>query len=219
VQGRHSSESRLRLLPGDWSYLGGQEALLSGELERIDPGTIFVLHWSWKIPQELVNRREFVCFHMTDLPYGRGGSPLQNLILRGHDETMLTAFRMTAELDAGPVYLKWPMSLRGTAAEILERSSLLAADMIEELTARPRTPREQTGEPVVFARRTPEQSTLPETGSPRQLYDFIRMLDGEGYPPACIDHGKFRLSFTNASLTDNVLHADVAVRPLEEPEP
>ncbi len=29
---------------------------------------------------------ECVCFHMTDVPYGRGGSPLQNLIIREPQE-------------------------------------------------------------------------------------------------------------------------------------
>ena len=43
---------------------------------------------------------------MTDLPYGRGGSPLQNLIINGHKETMMSALRCVQELDAGPIYLK-----------------------------------------------------------------------------------------------------------------
>jgi len=37
---------------------------------------------------------------MTDVPYGRGGSPLQNLIVRGHTETKLTALRCVRDLDA-----------------------------------------------------------------------------------------------------------------------
>ncbi len=55
---------------------------------------------------------------MTDLPYGRGGSPLQNLIQRGHTSTMLTALRCGAGLDTGDVYLKQPLSLHGSAEEI-----------------------------------------------------------------------------------------------------
>ncbi len=43
--------------------------------------------------------RGFEKVHMTDVPYGRGGSPLQNLIARGHTSTKLTAMRMTAEVD------------------------------------------------------------------------------------------------------------------------
>jgi hypothetical protein len=55
---------------------------------------------------------------MTDVPFGRGGSPLQNLIVRGRRETKLTALRMSREFDAGPVYMKEPLSLEGGAEEI-----------------------------------------------------------------------------------------------------
>ena len=48
---------------------------------------------------------------MTDVPFGRGGSPLQNLISRGIYETKISAFRCVAEMDAGPVYPKRPFSL------------------------------------------------------------------------------------------------------------
>ena len=48
---------------------------------------------------------------MTDVPYGRGGSPLQHLILAGHRETKVSALRMVEAFDAGPVYLKAPMDL------------------------------------------------------------------------------------------------------------
>ena len=41
---------------------------------------------------KIVKNYTCICFHMTDLPYGRGGSPLQNLILDGKN-TMITAFR------------------------------------------------------------------------------------------------------------------------------
>jgi methionyl-tRNA formyltransferase len=56
---------------------------------------------------------------MTDIPYGRGGSPLQNLIARRRKKkTKLSALRMVEELDAGPVYTKTNISLMGRAEEI-----------------------------------------------------------------------------------------------------
>ena len=35
---------------------------------------------------------------MTDLPYGRGGSPLQNLIIRGFESTKISAIEFKMEL-------------------------------------------------------------------------------------------------------------------------
>lgn len=85
-----------------------KEDLTPERLREIAPRTIFFPHWSYLIPPAIHEGWECIIFHMTDLPYGRGGSPLQNLIQRGHRETMLTALRCVAELDAGPIYLKRP---------------------------------------------------------------------------------------------------------------
>ena len=52
---------------------------------------------------------------MTDLPFGRGGSPLENLILRGHTSTVISAIKCAPELDSGDIYLQKPLSLYGSA--------------------------------------------------------------------------------------------------------
>ena len=94
-------------------------------IERIDlisPIKIFIPHWSYIIPPSIFEEYECIVFHMTDLPYGRGGSPLQNLIVRGLTSTKLSALRVEAGLDTGPVYLKTDLSLLGTAEEIIYQS-------------------------------------------------------------------------------------------------
>ena len=58
----------------------------------------FFVHWSRRVPDHWLPRYECACFHMTDVPFGRGGSPLQNLIERGHRETQLSASRMVADV-------------------------------------------------------------------------------------------------------------------------
>ena len=80
---------------------------MSADLVRsLKPRYVFFPHWSWKVPDDILGATECVCFHMTDVPFGRGGSPLQNLIVRGHTETRVSALRMVSEPDAGPVYMK-----------------------------------------------------------------------------------------------------------------
>ena len=105
--------------------------LTPAAVAAIDPQWIFVPHWSHWIPDTIWGPWPTVIFHMTDLPYGRGGSPLQNLIQRGHSSTMLTALRCGAGLDAGDVYLKQPLSLHGSAEEIFLRADGLIEQMIE----------------------------------------------------------------------------------------
>ena len=70
---------------------------------------------------------------MTDLPYGRGGSPLQNLIIRGNKTTKISAIKVTKGIDEGPVYLKKELNLDGTAKEIFVRSAYIIQEMIESI--------------------------------------------------------------------------------------
>ena len=57
--------------------------LTRAALEQAKPRYVFFPHWSHIIPEDIHGAFECVIFHMTDLPFGRGGSPLQNLIARG----------------------------------------------------------------------------------------------------------------------------------------
>ena len=211
---RRVFDSALRGLPGQWKFIGTREELTVEAVRTLKPRYIFFLHWSWRVPEELVRDFECVCFHMTDVPYGRGGSPLQNLIVRGHRETKLTALRMTAAFDAGPVYLKEPLSLEGSAEEILMRASALSAEMIRTIVRRRPKPRTQRGAVTAFKRRNPEESAIPAQPSLPSLHDFIRMLDAEGYPRAFLDHQGFRYEFRRAALYEGRIVADVTITPL-----
>jgi methionyl-tRNA formyltransferase len=190
----------------------------------LDPEWIFVPHWSHWIPEAIWSRWPTVIFHMTDLPYGRGGSPLQNLIKRGHSSTMLTALRCSAELDTGPIYSKEPLSLHGTAEEIFLRANALMEVMINHIVREHIEPRPQQGQPVLFSRRQPEQSNLNgcPPGDLVAWYDQIRMLDAEGYPHAFLEVDGMRLEFRRVSHRTDGLHADVvitAIPPSSEDSP
>ena len=214
---REIYESSIRNFPGRWHFVGTKEQLATESVDALAPRCIFFLHWSWKVAPEIVDRYECIAFHMTDLPYGRGGSPLQNLIVRGLRETRLSAFRMSHEIDAGPVYLKTDLSLEGTAREIYERASDLSARMIGRIVREQPQPVPQAGEVVAFKRRTRKESEIPaDLRSRERIYDFIRMLDCEGYPPAFIERNEFRFEFRNARLDDGRLEAEVTLIPREE---
>ena len=203
--------------PSQWHFIQSQEKLTLENIHSLNPRCIFFLHWAWRVPDELIENYECVCFHMTNVPYGRGGSPLQNLIIRGHQHTKLTALRMTHNFDAGQVYLKEDLCLAGNAEEIYIRATYLSAQMIERIIEEQPEQVPQTGEVVKFHRRKPNESEIPEVASLQALYDFIRMLDAEGYPKAFINHKGFRYEFSRAALYDGRVVADVTITLLEEP--
>ena len=195
--------------------------LTPAAVAAIDPQWIFVPHWSHLIPESIWGPWPIVIFHMTDLPYGRGGSPLQNLIQRGHSSTMLTALRCGAGLDTGDIYLKQPLSLHGSAEEIFLRADGMIEQMIERIVREDPMAKPQEGEPVLFSRRKPAQSNLascPE-GDLSAWYDQIRMLDAEGYPHAFLEIHGMRLELRRVCQRNDGLHADVRIIPIALPSP
>lgn len=194
------------MLSGRWALVA-DPADLEAMVLATAPRYAFFPHWSHIVPRAVLERVECVCFHMTDVPYGRGGSPLQNLISRGHTETVISALRMVPELDAGPVYIKRPFSLEGSAQEIFERASVQIMNMIDMIVREEPVPIAQEGAPTIFTRRKPEESLIPVGSSLKELYDHIRMLDADGYPHAFIDHGDWRVHFTDAHPNGNRLEA------------
>jgi len=180
-------------------------------LNSLNPKHIFFPHWSYIIPPEIYNNFNCIIFHMTDLPYGRGGSPLQNLIVRGHKDTMISAIECVKELDAGPIYLKKPLSLKGSANEIFTRAIGVVEEMIIEILKKEPEPIPQTGEIVNFKRRTPHEGNWRNVKSLDIVFDYIRMLDGESYPPAFVNVGEYKLEFTGASQKIKEVYATVKI--------
>lgn len=201
----------------NWLYVS-DPCELENALSKIKPRYIFFLHWNWIVPEAIWKKYECVCFHMTDVPYGRGGSPLQNLILAGHTQTMLTALRMVKDMDAGPVYAKKHLSLDGPAEEIYLRAGKLSIKIIQWMIEHNPEPTPQEGEVVTFKRRKPEQSGLPTVGGLRNAYDFIRMLDADGYPNAFVEHGDYRINFRNARLEGDRVIAEVEIKIQNKPD-
>ncbi len=198
----------------NFSLITEKEELTFSRLLEIEPDFLFFPHWSWIIPESIYRNYNCVVFHMTDLPFGRGGSPLQNLLIRGIYDTKITALKVEAELDAGDVYFKEPIDIStGNANEIFfEISNLIFNRMIPQFITGNPILQPQEGEPTVFTRRLPKQSEIPKGLSQRQIYDYIRMLDGEGYPAAYTKYQCGKVYYKNATLKDDVVYAEAEFR-------
>lgn len=65
---------------------------------------------------------------------------------------------------------------------------------------------------MVFTRRKPEDSNIGEVSDINQIYDYIRMLDAEGYPHAFLETAGLKYEFTRVSKkADGSLVADVKI--------
>ncbi len=148
---------------------------------------------------------------MTDLPYGRGGTPLQNLIVAGKKETKICALKVQKGIDTGDVYTKRNLDLSGSASAIFIRTLPLIKEMIEEIIETDPTPQPQVGEVVVFKRRTPADSDISGLTELDKIYDHIRMLDADSYPAAYFENEYIRFEFYNAEKVNNEILANVRI--------
>ena len=195
-----------------WTLINKKTDFSYEELRKLEPDKIFIPHWSYIIPAKIFENFECVVFHMTDLPYGRGGSPLQNLIVRGHTHTKISALRVEEGLDTGPIYLKKDLELLGTAQEIFIRTTSIVEKMIGEIIENDLYPIKQEGEILEFKRRKPQDGNMANLQEVPEIYDYIRMLDCDGYPPAYIESEHFRFEFSRASLkSKQEIIADVRI--------
>lgn len=196
----------------DMFYINKKEDLTFELLQQLKPQYVFFPHWSYKISAEIYENFECVIFHETDLPFGRGGSPIQNLIERGIYETKITALKCNAELDAGNIYLKKDFSLKEKPAhELFVEIGNIVSDMIDEIIAKQIKPIPQQGEVTVFKRRTPAQSDISSLTSLEKIFDYIRMLDAPGYPNAYLNHNNILYSFKNVKKENGKLFATVEI--------
>jgi len=211
VWNKHIADDLSRGLNVEFQLISRVEHIVLDKLAEISPNYIFFPHWSYIIPSEIYENFDCIVFHMTDLPFGRGGSPLQNLIERGITHTKISALKVIDELDAGPIYLKRDLCLLGTAEEIFIRASKIISEMIEFIVTNNPKPQMQVGKVVNFTRRKPDQSDISHLDTIEQVFDYIRMLDAEGYPKAFLETDTFRLEFSRASLKVDSIMADVKI--------
>ena len=181
---------------------------------NFSPKIIFFIHWSKIITKKIYNNYLCIQFHSSNLPNGRGGSPIQNQILLGTKKTKLTAFKVSNNLDAGPICLKKNLSLKGSAEDIFKRMELTSIKMINKILKTKKLKfNKQLGRPTFFKRRKNSESRIKfdKSNSVKKLYDFLRMLDAPDYPKAFIELNKFRFTFQNIKMKKKLIYASIKI--------
>ncbi len=165
-----------------------------------NPALLLFYGWSWRVPDEIVNKYLCLCLHPSPLPKYRGGTPIQNQIMNGEVEGAVSIFRMNGEIDAGDLCGQESISLEGDLYGILTRittvGGFMSAKIVRDFQRGDLQFLPQEGEPTVFARRSPEESEITRDelnlAPARYLYNKIRGLQ-DPYPNAfivCPDGGK-----------------------------
>ena len=177
-----------------------KESLTYSKIKKINPKYIFFPDWSWIVPENIIKNYDCVCFHESNLPKFRGGSPIQNQIISGIKKTKTTAFFMNSKIDGGDIILQKDLLLSGNISDIFNRMKKNDFEMISKIIQGKFRRRKQKGTASFYKRRTPNQSELKNLNfSNEYLYNFIRMLS-DPYPNAFLRIGKKKIIFNSAEL-------------------
>lgn len=147
----------------------------------------FFLGCSKIVPAEILrrNRRNLVV-HGSDLPRGRGFSPIPWQVLEGRNHIPIVIFEAVEALDAGAIYFKDTIDLDGTELldEIHRKTWEKIETLVKKFLAHHRTvsPEAQHGTPTFYAKRTDKDDELDPNKTLAEQFDHLRIVDNEQYP-------------------------------------
>lgn len=149
----------------------------------------FMLSYSKIVSKEILTRsRHNLVVHESDLPQGKGWSPMTWQILEGKNIVPVTLFEATECVDAGQIYMRRQMVFKGNEllAELHQRQGETTVEMCLEfvnnypeilLHARP-----QKGEESFYPKRTPNDSKLDINSTIKEQFNLFRVVDNKKYP-------------------------------------
>ncbi|HYI49023.1 MAG TPA: formyltransferase family protein [Allosphingosinicella sp.] len=142
--------------------------------------------------------RHALVIHESDLPKGRGWSPLIWQILAGTNRIPVTLLEAANKVDSGRIWHQLTVDLEGTelAREIHDRVSKAKLALMEWAVQNRDTvaPREQIGEATYYPRRTPADSEIDPQSTFAEAFDLLRVADEDRYPAFLRFRGKrFRI--------------------------
>ena len=179
------------------------------KISDIKPDLIIIFHWSYIIPKKIYTKFKCITIHTGNLPDDRGGSPIQNQILRGKKFSKVNLIEVSDPVDSGGIYCSKEISLQGSLDDIWNVITESAIILLNNFLNKKMDPIPQQGKPQSFKRKTENKIQLNNIES---IYDQIRMLDGEGYPKSFIEVEGFRFEFRNSRLNNNEIESLVRIK-------
>jgi methionyl-tRNA formyltransferase len=123
--------------------------------------------------------------HASDLPEGRGWSPLVWTVLEGKTSLVLSLIEATDPVDSGRVFAKFRCRLAGADLwqDLNAKLAGLLIRCLNHIVDHPGSrPKVQRGRQTWYRRRTPADSRLDARRSLASQFDLLRVCDPERFP-------------------------------------
>ncbi|MCR4378322.1 MAG: hypothetical protein NUV50_09565 [Rhodospirillales bacterium] len=184
----------------------GDQALFCENIDAVQSGAVaFYLGCTTITPPDVLarNQRNLVV-HESNLPQGRGFSPLSWLILDGNNSIPICLLEATNNVDAGNVVYRDTIEFEGHElnAELRHRQGEATLSLCLKYMSSDAPPVAvpQAGEPTYYRRRKPVDSKLNPDQSIREQFNLLRIVNNERYPAFFeIDGIQYTLKITKVS--------------------
>lgn len=147
----------------------------------------FLLSCTKIVKKDFLSRyKHNIVIHASDLPKGKGFTPMKWQIREGKNDIVLTLFEAVEAVDAGPWYLKETIHYSGY--ELLDELQQIMAEKIismalEYVTKYELLPgQEQKGEETIYRRFRNEDDRLDIDKSIREQFNHLRTSDNDRFP-------------------------------------
>ena len=158
---------------------------------------LFILSYSKIIPKSLINTcKHALVVHESDLPSGKGWSPLTWQILEGKNMIPITLFEADEGVDSGHIYLKDTMKFAGheLVSDLRKTQAsftfMLCKKFLSNYESIVKNKAPQRGVVSYYAKRTPIDSKLDFNKTINEQFNLLRVVDNDNYPAFFEHQGK-----------------------------
>ena len=149
----------------------------------------FILSCSNLVKSDILNRNNHnLVVHESELPKGKGWSPLSWQVLDGKNNIPITLLKAEEEVDSGEIYLQEYIALKGTelVRELREKQALatlsLCRKFINQYPLIMTGAEVQCGKSSYYPKRTPSDSMIDINKTIAEQFNLLRIVDNERYP-------------------------------------
>lgn len=150
--------------------------------------SLFLSFWSLVPPEILARSTHNLVVHASDLPLGKGWSPMTWQIIEGEDVIPITLFEAQATVDSGRIYCTDSIEFAGhellheMRVALMNKSYQLCERFIENYPEIAVSGKMQSGEESFYRRRGPSDSQLEVDQSLASQFNLLRTVDNNLYP-------------------------------------
>lgn len=181
----------------DWGELGHHVFRAHDIVQLPEADFCFCLSFGQLLPKVVrAQFRHTLVVHESDLPQGKGWSPLTWQILEGKQRIPVTLFEAAEHVDSGDLYAQRWLQFQGheliddLRAAQAEATLELCRWFVDHYPASAAQARPQTGAESLYPRRCPDDSRLDPYRTIAEQFDLLRVVDNRRYPAffECLGH-------------------------------